>query len=102
MRIYDTQEQVNVDLIGGNLIINDDITFKCNIVIDGSINAWNINAWNINAWNINAWNIDAENISFYVVCFAYKNIACRSIIGRRENSKYFCLDREVKIRKARS
>jgi hypothetical protein len=56
------------------------------------INAMNINAWDINADNINAGNIDAGDISYYAVCFAYGNIVCKSIEGRRENAKHFCLD----------
>ena len=96
------------------------------------INAWNINAWNINAWDINAWdiksrninawdievgninacnintlditadNINANNISFYSVCFARETFVCESIEGRRENSKYFCLDSEVVIKSQKS
>ena len=63
-----------------------------------NINAWNINAWNINSGDINADNIDANNISFYSVCFARETFVCNSIKGRRENSKYFCLDSEVVIK----
>ena len=93
-----------------------------------NINAWNINASNINAWdikacdikacninacdikacdinaldikanNINARNIKANNISFYAVCFARETFVCNSIKGRRENSKYFCLDSDVVIK----
>ena len=78
----------------------------------GNINAWNINAENINAGNINAWNINAENInagdikagnikagdiSFFAVAFSYLSFKCKSIVGRRDNSKYFCLDYEVEI-----
>lgn len=62
------------------------------------INAGNINAWDIKACDINAGNIKANNISFYAVCFAYKTFVCNSIKGRRENSKYFCLDSEVVIK----
>ena len=56
------------------------------------INAGNINAWNINAWDIKAWDIKAGDISYFAVCFAYKNINCKSIEGRRKNSKHFVLD----------
>jgi hypothetical protein len=62
------------------------------------INAWNINAWNINAWDINAGNINAWNIQFYAVCFAYVKLVCRSIVGRRDKSKFFCLDSEVIVK----
>jgi hypothetical protein len=74
------------------------------------INAWNINARDINAWNINAVNInavnidagninaediDARDINYWAVCFAYKTFKCKSVKGRRENSKHFCLDNEI-------
>ncbi len=61
------------------------------------ITAQDINAEDINAWNINALNINARNISFYAVCFAYVSLKCKSIIGRKIRSKYFCLDKEVEV-----
>ena len=85
----------------------------CNIDA-GDINARNIDARNINArdiyagdidagdidaWNINAGDIDAGDISFWAVCFAYNSFKCKSIAGRRDNAKYFCLDKEVEISK---
>ena len=56
------------------------------------INAEDIKAGDIKAGDINSWDIKAENISYYAICFAYKSIACKSIIGRRSNSKHFVLD----------
>ena len=64
----------------------------------GDINAGDINAWDINAGDINARNINAWDISFYAVAFAYLEFKCKSIVGRRESSKYFCLDSEVIIK----
>lgn len=74
----------------------------CDINAD-NINAWDIKARNINSGDINACdikadNINANNIYFNAVCFAYKTFVCNSIEGRRENSKYFCLDSEVVIK----
>ena len=66
------------------------------------INAGDINAWDINSGDINARNIKANNISFYAVCFARETFVCNSIKGRRENSKYFCLDSEVVIKSQKS
>ena len=63
----------------------------------GNIKARNIEAGNIKARNIKARNIEAGNISFYAVAFAYLKFKCKSIVGRREKSKYFCLDSEVEI-----
>ena len=62
------------------------------------INAWNINSGDITACDINALDIKANNISFHAVCFAYKTFVCNTIIGRRENSKHFCLDSEIVIK----
>ena len=62
-----------------------------------NIDAWNINAQNINALNISAWNIVAEDITYHAVCFAYQNIECSSIKGRRVNAKHFVLDGKIKI-----
>lgn len=66
------------------------------------INAGDINAWDINSGDINARNIKANNISFYAVCFARETFVCNSIKGRRENSKYFCLDSDVVIKNQKS
>ena len=108
--------------------IEDDIKINFDLMCDWNINARDIDAWdikarninardikalNINAWdikardidardikalNINAWDIDAENISFWAVCFAYRNIQCTSIKGKRENSRHFVLDGELVVR----
>ena len=112
-KIYKTQQEVEADIVDEVLTINSDVIFEVSISIDASIvvngdikardiNAWNLNARDINcrdinARNINARNIDARNIDFYAVCFAYEKFSCKSIKGRRENSKYFCLDGEVEI-----
>lgn len=64
----------------------------------GDINANDINSNNISAGDINARNIKANDISYYAVCCAYENIECSNIKGRRENSKHFCLDGEIKIK----
>src|SRR3990167_8680260 len=122
MKTYKTQAEVDADIKNNILKIEDSVTFECSIeikarIVARNINAWDINAWNINAWNIkagdikagdinawdinarniNAWDINARDISFYAVACAYSNLICRSIVGRREKSKYFTLDGEVKI-----
>jgi hypothetical protein len=68
-----------------------------------NINVWNINARditasNITALNINVWNIKARDIDYYAVCFAYYNIECTSIKGRRVNAKHFVLDGKITIK----
>lgn len=120
MKPYYNKETNIYEFIENNRLIDIKIDFDLNIECD--INAWNINASNINsgdinAWNINSWDINARdinardinaidinanNISFYAVCFAYKTFVCNSIEGRRENSKYFCLDSNVVIKSKKS
>ena len=68
----------------------------------GDIKAHNLNVHNLDVLNINADNIDAvdiiaKNISYYAICFAYNNIYCNSIKGRRPHAKHFCLDGEITI-----
>ena len=126
-RVYNTQEEIDADTVNGVLHVEDDIQITFDCVVKGSINArninarnidagsinarsinagnikaddidaWNINAWNINAGNIDAGNIDAGNILYYAVCFAYSSFKCKSIKGLRENSRHFCLDREIEF-----
>lgn len=124
MKTYSTIEQINADIVDGVLTVKDDVTFKVSFSIDASIrvegdinaldinaldinardihaldiNAWNINARDIHALDIKAWNIKAWDISFSAVCFAYSSFVCKSIVGRRENNKYFCFDSEVIIK----
>lgn len=78
----------------------------CNIKAD-YINAHDINAWNIrasrirardiNANDINSFFIVADNINYFTVCFAYENIKCKSIKGRRPNAEHFVLDGKIEI-----
>ena len=90
----------------------DLVVFNFDLEINANIDAGNINAFNIDArdldvldidaydikvnnidcGNIEAINIEAQDISYYAVCFAYNNIKCKSIKGRRNNAKHFVLD----------
>lgn len=91
-----------IDLV----IFNFDLDVNSNIEAYG-INANNIDVYNIKASDINALdidsdnicarNIDAWNISYYAVCFAYNNIKCKSIKGRRKNHKHFVLDGVLEV-----
>ena len=110
--------------VEGDFIMTEDLNIDEDLIVKGNIYCkdrarFNINAWYIDAWNINAGNIDALNINagdidaldinagditaldinYFAVCFAYKNINCKSIKGRRENCKHFCLDGEITIKK---
>ena len=93
-----------LDIIARNIKAKDidagDIKV-CNInannIIAYNINAFDIRANNINARNIDANNINAKDINYYAVCFAYNNIKCNSIKGRRKNAKHFVLDGELEV-----
>ena len=91
----------------------DSVVFNFDLDINANIDAWEINAYdidaynisactidayNINADNINAININANDINYYAVCFAYNNIKCKSIKGRRKNHKHFVLDGVLKVK----
>ena len=105
-------------------VFDDHVTFKCDISVASHIHALDIeandikaleiharnikamdiianliDALNVQAWDINAYNIIAHAISYHAVCFAYKNITCKSIKGRRVNCTHFVLDGEIKEEK---
>ena len=93
------------------VIFNFDLNVKSNIY------AWNIYAKNINALNINAkdiyacrldandikahdisaLSINADNINYYAVCYAYNDIKCKSIKGRKHNAKHLVLDGKLEV-----
>ena len=80
----------------------DAYNIKANHIKASNINACNIDvynivAWDIKAYDINADNINAWNISYYAVCFAYNNITCKSIKGRRKNARHFVLDGVLEV-----
>jgi hypothetical protein len=62
------------------------------------INACNINSWSIYSMDIYAHNINARDISYFAVCYAYDNITCTSIQGRKHNHKHFVLDGQITIK----
>ena len=80
-----------------NAIDIDACNIKARNINAIDIDACNINAGNISACNIEAGNISANNISYHAVCFAYDNIKCKSIKGRRKNSKHFVLDGKLEV-----
>ena len=94
-----------LDCKGQDLNCAFNIDIDANIIVAGDIVARNINAWDINARDINArnivagdidaWDINARDIDYYAVCFAYKDIVCNDIKGRRHNSKHFVLDGKI-------
>ena len=95
---------IAVDINSGNIDAEDmdvnNITARDidAINIDArNINAGDINAKNIKAEDIDVMNINAENVIYYAVCFAYNNIKCKSIKGKKANSKHFVLDGKIEI-----
>ena len=104
--------EFDIDL-GGVSLINarniDARNIEAGNIKAGNIKARNISAWNIDARNIEAGDIKARNIKagnikagdidYYALCFAYESITCKSIEGKRANSKHFCLDGEIIINK---
>ena len=69
----------------------------CNITAN-DINAGHINANNIDANNIDTWSINANSISYWAVCFACRDIKCRSIEGKRKIHKHFVLDGKLEVK----
>ena len=78
-----------------DLIIDDHLVINLNIEKSSKVN--NIKAMNIDAWDIKTDNIKAQNVSYYGVCFANYSFKCKSIKGRRTNSKHFCLDSKIEL-----
>ena len=129
MITINTQQEFDSMVADGRFKVNDDVTFEFDLVTRADIDARDINARDINARNIdarntnarnidardinardiNARNIDARNINarditarginYPAVWFAYNDIKCKSIEGRRNNSKHFVLDGEITINK---
>ena len=66
------------------------------------IKAKDINACDINAWDIKACNINAFDIEYYAICVAYMVFKCKSIKGKRDNSKHICLDNEIIIKEEKN
>ena len=102
MKIYKTQAEVESDIKDGLLKVNDDIKIECNININASIICWNLYCWdldcgNLNCEDLNCRDLNCEDLSYYAIAVAYYKFKCKSVVGRRNNSKHFCLDSEVII-----
>ena len=95
----------------------DLVVFNFNLNTSANIVAWDINAWDINvndidvcditarninandicAWDIIASDINAKDISYFAVCYAYKNIICKSIKGRAPTTNHFVLYGKLEV-----
>ena len=91
---------INLVIFNFDLDVNSNIEaydINANNIDVYDIKAGNINALDVDSDNISAININANNISYYAVCFAYENIKCKSIKGRRKNHKHFVLDGVLEV-----
>lgn len=96
--LFDVNVNSNIkayDIMGGNIKVID---ISARNISSDNINACNIKANDIKADDISALNIKANNIDYYAVCFAYVDIECNSIKGRRPNAKHFVLDGELIVK----
>lgn len=75
----------------------DSLNIKSRYINAVDINGGDINTGNIDAGNICAENIKAKRINYYAIFCAYENIKCKSIKGRRHNSKHFALDGKIEV-----
>lgn len=116
--IMEKDEVIKEDLIvKGNISGKDGIIY--NLIVKGSLDCRNLDCRNLNCRNLNCmdltcwdlncrdltcrdlkcWYLNCRDLNFYAVAFAYNNIKCKSIKGRRTKSKYFVLDGEIEIEK---
>ena len=95
-------------VIKGDLVMTEDMTFDEDLVVKGNIFGKNghkyslkvngdLNCFNLNCFDLNCLDLNCRDLSYYAVAFAYTSFKCKSVKGRRENSKHFCLDGEVQI-----
>jgi len=106
MKIYNTQEEVEKDIVNDVLVIKGDVKFNADIsiaasilVIEGNITAWGITAWDIKARNITARDINAWDILYYAFCTVYRSIKCVSIKAKRGIAHPpICLDGKLEIK----
>lgn len=114
-KYYD--ENTNTYIFKENDEYIDLVVFNFNLDVKANINALDINACNIDANNIDAndinaldikandinandikaWDINVNDITYCAVFFAYNNIKCKSIKGRRINAKHFVLGGKLEV-----
>lgn len=87
----------NINANNINVYNIDAIDINAHNIYALDIIACDINVNDIYAVDIKAINIIANDINYSAVCYAYKNIKCNSIKGRRENSKHFVLDGKLEV-----
>ena len=94
------------EIIEGDLKVKGNISGKdgnrYNLIVNGDLNCRNLDCMDLNCRNLNCRNLKCGDLNcwdldFFAVAFAYSSFKCKSVKGRRENSKYFCLDKEVEV-----
>ena len=86
-------------IVKGNL---DCLDLDCLDLDCWDLDCWDLNCGDLNCWDLecldlDCWDLNCGNLNFYAVAFAYNSFKCKSVKGRRENHKYFCLDKEVEV-----
>lgn len=82
-------------IIEGNWIMEKDEIINEDLIVKGNILGKDGIRYNLKV----AGDINARNIKYWAVCFAYKNIKCKSIKGKRDNHKEpFVLDGTIEIK----
>ena len=122
MKIYKTQAEVEADVKDRVLKIDDDVTFDCDINIKvhiickdlicwdldcrnfncrdlhcGDLICWDLHCLDIDCADLNCQDLHCRDLNYHAVAFAYKTFKCKSVKGRRKNSKHFCLDSDIII-----
>ena len=64
-----------------------------------NLDCWDLDCWDLDCRNLECQELKAKNVSYYGVAVAYNSMEVESIEGRRNNSKHFCLDSEIVIKK---
>jgi len=77
------------DLNCGNL--------NCRNLNCGNLNCMDLNCMDLNCWNLNCGDLNCMDLSYYAIAVAYYKFKCKSVVGRRNNSKHFCLDSKIVI-----
>ena len=87
----------NIFCEGGRFDLTVKGNINCSDINCSDIDCLNIDCHNIDCSDIDCHNIDGHDINYYAICFAYNNIKCKSIVGRRQNARHFVLDGKIEI-----
>jgi len=99
-------------IIKGDLILKEDTIFEESLKVEGDIicegglqnlKCWdlkcrNLKCWDLKCGNLECWDLECWDLEYYAVAFAYNSFKCKSVKGKRRNSKHFCLDEEIEFK----